>query len=55
MVQLTYGHGKVGLTLASFLTAAQLLPAPQGRVNPLLHAPAAHPLHRGGAHLEGPG
>ena len=35
--------------------AVQLLLAPQGPLQTLLHTAAAHPFHRGGSHLEGPG
>ena len=35
------------------LPPVELLPAPQGCFQALLHAAAAHPLHRGGAHLQG--
>ena len=35
--------------------AALLLPAPQGRFDPFLHAAAAYPFHRRAGDLEGPG
>ena len=52
------GHGhQVGLTLTVQLsrTAVHLLPAAQGSLDSLLNTAAAHPFHRGAAHLQGPG
>ena len=52
------GQGnQVGLTLTIQLLPApvQLLFATQGGRHSLLHAAAAYPFHRGGAHLQGPG
>ena len=52
------GQGRqVGLTLSVQPppAAVELFLASESRLHSLFHAAAAHPLHRGGAHPQGPG